>query len=404
MLFIKLYTTIHDDSKVRTLARELKIPYREAVGALVLLWVYLYQNRRSGDVGDYTPDDFAYACRWDKSPDVLIDALVKSRLIDVVTRDVTETVTNDVTNASAEQCETRYKIHGWEERWVSAERATELARIRQQKKRTRDKSPNEPESKVFPAFDGTGIQYTKNNVSRVTSRTGHATEIESEPEPEPYDIIMSADAVKPESDMRTKGKKAKAKAGGKLHRDTGEVLGFWYDEFRESGLEIKIVSPGIHEAAISKQLKAGISVIEAKAAIIQAFRTDYYRAHATKLRPSVMFKRADYLQNLAEECPDKLISQFCGGPLPLVAHGPNSEKPNNQAQAFSAEDEFDEQAVIQANAVRDALMSRGVPARLKDTERLVELFPFADVMAVCQGKIKSVDEVFAAMGASNAAG
>lgn len=74
-----------DHPKTKMLSHKLKLRRWEAVGVLESLWHFTAQYAKRGDIGKWSNLEIASAIEWEGDPDLLIDALVECKLLDVST-------------------------------------------------------------------------------------------------------------------------------------------------------------------------------------------------------------------------------------------------------------------------------------------------------------------------------
>ena len=86
--WIQVYSNLHTHPKTGRLVDELGIksadadPEVIAVGLLVCLWSWACQNAHNGDLSGVSFRTIANAARWKKSPEKLVNALMKCGFID----------------------------------------------------------------------------------------------------------------------------------------------------------------------------------------------------------------------------------------------------------------------------------------------------------------------------------
>lgn len=86
--WVQVYTNIVEHPKTTNLVDELGItssatePEIVAVGLLVTLWTWAAKNAYDGDLSGVSPRAIAKACEWKKSPQKLVDALIKCGWLD----------------------------------------------------------------------------------------------------------------------------------------------------------------------------------------------------------------------------------------------------------------------------------------------------------------------------------
>lgn len=118
MTFLKIQDSMTDDRKVKRLARELNIPYAQAVGTMALLWLSVQRHVPDGVLSDWDAIDIADFAQFDGDADKLCHALLRWGLLDK---------TSDGT----------LQVHDWETHCglKKSAKKREQARIRQQRRR-----------------------------------------------------------------------------------------------------------------------------------------------------------------------------------------------------------------------------------------------------------------------------
>lgn len=82
--WIRVDSSLPTHHKIYALKDELKLKERyEAVGIVTCLWLWVSENAPNGDISKYTAEAIADAVGWRKKPQLLYDALVKVRFIEV---------------------------------------------------------------------------------------------------------------------------------------------------------------------------------------------------------------------------------------------------------------------------------------------------------------------------------
>jgi hypothetical protein len=81
MTWIELHTTLRDHPKAYSLATALRIPEAQAIGHLVLLWLWAIEQAEEGRLR-VPHAALARACTWEGKPERLIDALVEAGWVD----------------------------------------------------------------------------------------------------------------------------------------------------------------------------------------------------------------------------------------------------------------------------------------------------------------------------------
>lgn len=82
MAWIELHQTLPTNKKTLKFKRLLKIETPQAVGHLVMLWLWALDNAEDGQLSDFSVDDIAEVCKWKKDPKEFFNALVKSGFVD----------------------------------------------------------------------------------------------------------------------------------------------------------------------------------------------------------------------------------------------------------------------------------------------------------------------------------
>ena len=89
MAWVAVHQQLKDHRKLRDLYRRLNVSRQEAAGILVFIWMWALDNAdRSGKLLSTTKEDIADAAMWKGDPDVLYNALVESRWLDVIDGDI----------------------------------------------------------------------------------------------------------------------------------------------------------------------------------------------------------------------------------------------------------------------------------------------------------------------------
>ena len=86
MAWIESHTTIRNHPKTKKLAKKLGVTRAEAVGYMHFLWWWALDYAESGELGDISPEDFAETIDWSGDPQLVVDAFVEAKLIDVSPR------------------------------------------------------------------------------------------------------------------------------------------------------------------------------------------------------------------------------------------------------------------------------------------------------------------------------
>ncbi len=82
MAWIQVDDTLPTHNKIYDLMDTLHLRHAQAVGTVVLLWLWAASNAPDGDVTPYKPRAIAEAVRWGKSPQALYDALLAVRFLE----------------------------------------------------------------------------------------------------------------------------------------------------------------------------------------------------------------------------------------------------------------------------------------------------------------------------------
>jgi hypothetical protein len=82
MRWIKVHQSIGTHRKVLKAAELLRVREAEVIGYLVLFWLWAADNTRTGVI-DVEPRVIARICGWRKSPRLLVEALLASRLLEM---------------------------------------------------------------------------------------------------------------------------------------------------------------------------------------------------------------------------------------------------------------------------------------------------------------------------------
>lgn len=124
MAWIEVHQTLPPHRKLKKLKRLLKIKTPQAVGHVVMLWLWAIDNTPDGDLSQLDPEDIADACEWPKDAELFLDAMKTAGLID-----------DDL------------HLHDWKEYtgelMESRERKKEQARERKRRQRERDRQRRE---------------------------------------------------------------------------------------------------------------------------------------------------------------------------------------------------------------------------------------------------------------------
>jgi len=80
--WIELHQTLPSHRKIKKLKRLLKIKTPQAVGHVVMLWLWSIDNAPDGDLSQVDAEDIAEACEWPKDAEDFVAALKEVALID----------------------------------------------------------------------------------------------------------------------------------------------------------------------------------------------------------------------------------------------------------------------------------------------------------------------------------
>ncbi len=82
MAWIEVHQTLPAHRKIKKLKRELKIKTPQAVGHMVMLWLWAVDNAPDGNLSDIDPNDLAEAAEWSKPGSELVRALISAGFLD----------------------------------------------------------------------------------------------------------------------------------------------------------------------------------------------------------------------------------------------------------------------------------------------------------------------------------
>jgi len=89
MAWVSIHQQIRDHRKLRDLFRELCVSRQEALGILVLIWTWALDNcDKEGRLLSANKFDLAHAAYWNKDPEILCNALIKTGWIDVLGKEM----------------------------------------------------------------------------------------------------------------------------------------------------------------------------------------------------------------------------------------------------------------------------------------------------------------------------
>ena len=83
MAWIEVHQTLPPHRKIKKFKRNLNIKTPQAVGHMVMLWLWAIDNAPDGDLSGIDPDDIAEAAEWPKDGKAFVDALIDSGFLDV---------------------------------------------------------------------------------------------------------------------------------------------------------------------------------------------------------------------------------------------------------------------------------------------------------------------------------
>ncbi len=82
MAWIEVHQTLPSHRKIKALKRELKIKTPQAVGHMVMLWLWAIDNAPDGDLSGIDPDDIAEASEWPKAGSAFVEAMIHAGFLD----------------------------------------------------------------------------------------------------------------------------------------------------------------------------------------------------------------------------------------------------------------------------------------------------------------------------------
>lgn len=222
MAWLSIYQTLPTHKKTMRLRRLLKIRKPEAVGYLVMLWLWALDGAPDGDLSEFTADDIAEICDWNKKPDVFLSALREAGWIDENNR-----------------------LHDWDDYagTLISSRERQRKQNRERQKRHRDKAKNSN------ADSETGNDDITRDVTRDTAvnnaPTVHYTTVDNS--------ILTPPCTPPGGAAAGKGEiqslcRAYEKAFGRLPRVAVEDMRGWLAE----GMTGELISKIIGEAAAAE--------------------------------------------------------------------------------------------------------------------------------------------------------
>lgn len=149
MAWIEVHQTLPSHRKIKALKRELKIKTPQAVGHMVMLWLWAIDNAPDGDLSSIDPDDIAEASEWPKSGSVFVEAMIHAGFLDE-----------------------NMQLHDWGEYagLLMEKRDAKRANDRERQQRHRDKVRREAAASCDNSVSHAPV--TRDNA--VTSRTCHA--------------------------------------------------------------------------------------------------------------------------------------------------------------------------------------------------------------------------------------
>lgn len=149
MAWIEVHQTLPSHRKIKALKRELKIKTPQAVGHMVMLWLWAVDNAPDGDLSRIDPDDIAEAAEWPKDGKAFVDAMIRAGFLD-----------DDM------------RLHDWSEfsGMLMEKREAKRASDRERQKRRRDRLKKEAEKSAELCDGHTHVTCD----ATVTSRKCHA--------------------------------------------------------------------------------------------------------------------------------------------------------------------------------------------------------------------------------------
>ena len=149
MAWIEVHQTLPSHRKIKALKRELKIKTPQAVGHMVMLWLWAVDNAPDGDLSRIDPDDIAEAAEWPKDGKTFVDAMIRAGFLD-----------DDM------------RLHDWGEfsGMLMEKREAKRASDRERQQRRRDRLKKEAEK----SGDMRDSHAPVTCDTTVTSRPGHA--------------------------------------------------------------------------------------------------------------------------------------------------------------------------------------------------------------------------------------
>lgn len=82
MVWIEVHQTLPSHRKLKKLKRLLKIKTAQAVGHMVMLWLWAIDNAPDGNLSQLDPEDIAEACEWTKDAGDFVQAIKEAGFID----------------------------------------------------------------------------------------------------------------------------------------------------------------------------------------------------------------------------------------------------------------------------------------------------------------------------------
>lgn len=116
MAWIRVEQSLRDHAKTLNLMALLNLPCATVVGHLTLLWLWLLDNTRDGNVSHLDKKMLAHAAQYSGDPKLFTDALIKCGFID-------------------NRGDGVYLVHGWDEYGGKLIKSREASIIRAQKSR-----------------------------------------------------------------------------------------------------------------------------------------------------------------------------------------------------------------------------------------------------------------------------
>jgi len=166
MAWIELHQTLPAHRKIKKLKRLLKIKTPQAVGHVVMLWLWSIDNAPDGDLSQVDAEDIAEACEWPKDAEGFVVALKESALIDEDMRlhdwgDYTGRLVEQRDNKKKKDRERQKRYREKKAETANAPKSVTHANV------TRDKSVSHADVTALP--DSTGQDSTRQNQTSLTT-------------------------------------------------------------------------------------------------------------------------------------------------------------------------------------------------------------------------------------------